>query len=181
MSFRNTVVLLAFLLFLGGYVYFVELKKPPPPAVTLPPEIWVENEDDMTAIAVSYQGQMVAFTKKEDENWYFQDPPPQEKVDYNRWPGIPALLAGPHPKRLIAENPEDLVPFGLEPPQMEIVVTLKEGKKVDILVGDKSPDGQYYYLKLRDFLPVYLIDVGWGDVFTRLVIEPPRPQPVSAS
>jgi len=119
------------------------------------------------------------FVKHEDRYWYF-DNPPGPKVDMERWGGgIPLILSGPGAERLIAEDAteEQLAVFGFTAPKMEIALILDNEDIINIEVGDNTPDGQAYYVKLVDSKDVYTVDYTWYDVLKRLVTEPPYPPP----
>jgi len=119
------------------------------------------------------------FVKHEDRYWYF-DNPPGPKVDMDRWGGgIPLILSGPGAERLIAKDAteEKLTVFGFAEPKMKIVLTLENEDIIDIEIGDSTPDGKAYYVKLVKSNDVYTVDYTWYDVLERLVTEPPYPPP----
>ena len=179
MSFRTTFILLAALLLLGGYVYFIELGKRPALA-PLPPEVWSVREDDIVAIEVRHRGEKTAFRKSQDGRWQF-DNTQRTEVNLERWGGIPLLVSGPRSKRLLAQEVDDLGRYGLERSSTEIVVGLNDGQRVDVLLGDKTPDELNYYVNQIGYDSVYLVDATWGDVLIRLVTEPPYPVPTPTS
>lgn len=62
---------------------------------------------------------------------------------------VQALLSSLHDARftkLVEENPEDLVIYGLDTPSLKIVLKLKDGEK-SVLLGGASPVGSSIYLK----------------------------------
>jgi len=98
----------------------------------------------------------------------------------DRWGGgIPLILSGPGAERLIAEDAteEKLAVFGFTEPSMEIALTLENEEIIYIEVGDSTPNGTAYYVKLVDSDDVYTVDYSWYDVLERLVLEPPYPLP----
>lgn len=95
-----------------------------------------------------------------------------------RWGGgIPLLLSGPGAERLIAAAATDkqLESYGLKAPRMKIELTLKNEDTILVDIGDRTPDGQTYYIKKRDSQAVYTVDHTWYEVLERLVREPPYP------
>ena len=58
-------------------------------------------------------------------------------------------------------------------PQMEIALTLEDGDTLNIIVGDRTPDGNAFYVKVPDSNDVCLVDYTWYEVLERLVKEPP--------
>jgi hypothetical protein len=120
-----------------------------------------------------------AWTKHEDQYFYF-DEADGPQVDRARWGGgIPLLLSGPAAARLIAgqATSEQLEVFGLDDPNMRIDLTLKNGRTFRIVLGDSTPDRQGYYIKRTDSEDVYTVDYTWYHVFERLVLDPPYPKP----
>lgn len=123
-----------------------------------------------------------AFVKVPEGNkfpWYFDDPQ-RSAVDVARWGGgIELLLTGPGAERVIARNAteEKLTEFGLAQPQMEIILTLEDGDILNITVGDRTPDGDAFYVQGPDSNDVYLVVYNWYEVLERLVKEPPYAPP----
>ena len=88
---------------------------------------------------------------------------------------IPLLLSGPGVDRVIARQAteEKLTEFGLTQPQMEITLTLEDGNIMNIKVGDRTPDGNNFYVQAPDSNDVATVDITWYNVMERLVKEPP--------
>ncbi len=175
MNFRISFVLVVLALVLGGYVIFFELQRgserePEPP--------WFYNvhENDIVRISITFQGENQTFVKREI-TWYFDDgtDTPEQAVDISRWGGIPLLLTGPKSRRLVEEQISDPAIYGLDPPGSYIGVLLRDGREVNILLGNLTPDGAGNYSQLEGFAPIFIIDATWGQVLNRLVTEPPLP------
>ena len=185
MRLRNILVLLAILLALGGYFYFSNDSEPPPqsePRVFL----WNIEMDEIQHIEIRLprEGKSEAFIKIPEGDkfpWHFDDPQRSE-VDVARWGGgIPLLLSGPGIERVIAKNAteEKLAEFGLIQPQMEIILTLEDGDILNITVGDRTPDGNTFYVQVPSSNDVSLVDYTWYEVLERLVKEPPYAPPAA--
>ena len=176
MNLRNILILLAFLLALGGYFYWSNIpedRDPPTPQIF----VWLIDMEEIQHIEIRLpnEDESQSFIKKADRIWYFDDPQ-QSEVDIQRWGGgIPLILSGPGAARVIAENAtdEDLTKFGLTQPQMEILLTLNDGNTLNIKVGKRSPDGINYYVQAPRTNDVALVDYTWYGVLERLVKEPP--------
>jgi hypothetical protein len=65
-----------------------------------------------------------------------------------------ASLASDH---LIEEKAPDLSPYGLAKPSMEVIVTQKDGKSRQVLIGDETPTGNGYFAGLRGDPRVFTI------------------------
>lgn len=173
MNFRFSMVLILILVLVGGYVGLYELRKAPP-REDEPPWIYNVNMQDITRIAVTHQGATQAFVHQED-GWHFADEP-DIKVDRNRWGGIVLILMGPQSQRLLSDTIDDPGKYGLVEPSTEVYLELLERRTVEIDLGDKTPDGESYYAKIKGYPQLFLIHSSWGQVLNRLVTEPPYPQ-----
>ncbi len=183
MRLRNILILLAILLALGGYFYF---SNAPQPAAKAEPKLYVWLIDleriQHIEIGLPREDKSQAFIKIPEGDkfpWYFDDPQRSE-IDQERWGGgIPLLLSGPGANRVIARNAtqEKLAEFGLAQPQMEITLTLEDGNILNIIVGDKTPDGNNFYVQVPDSNDVATVDISWYEVIERLVKEPPYAPP----
>ncbi len=183
MKLRSILILLIILLALGGYFYFSNDSEPPPKAE---PRVFLWNiemtEIQHIEIRLPREGKSEAFIKIPEGDkfpWYFDDPQ-RSAVDVARWGGgIPLLLSGPGAERVIAKNitEEKLAEFGLAQPQMEITLTLEDGDILNIAVGDRTPDGNTFYVQVLGSNDVALVDFTWYEVLERLVREPPYTPP----
>ncbi len=183
MRLRNILILLIILLALGGYFYFSNSPEPPPkeePRVF----VWIIEMGEIQHIEIRLprEDKSEAFIKIPEGDkfpWYFDDPQRSE-VDVARWGGgIPLLLSGPGAERVIARNAteEKLAEFGLTQPQMEITLTLEDGDIINITVGNRTPDGNTFYVQAPNSNDVCLVDYTWYEVLERLVKEPPYAPP----
>jgi len=181
---RSILILLVILLALGGYFYFFNTSEPPPEEKEPRVFVWSIEMDEIQHIEIRLprEDRSEAFVKISQEDkfpWYFDDPQRSE-VDVARWGGgIPLLLSGPGAERVIAKDAteEKLAEFGLTQPQMEIILTLEDGDILNITVGDRTPDGNTFYVKAPNSNDVCLVDYTWYEVLERLVKEPPYAPP----
>jgi len=180
---RSILILLIILLALGGYFYFSNDSEPPPQAE---PRVFLWNiemgEIQHIEIRLPREDKSVAFVKISQGSefpWYFDDSQRSE-VDMARW-GIEFILTGPGAERVIAKNAteEKLTEFGLTQPQMEITLTLEDEDILNIAVGDRTPDGNTFYVQVLGSNDVSLVDYTWYEVLERLVKEPPYAPPAA--
>ena len=179
MRLRSILILLIILIVLGGGWYFSNMPE-------LPPEkepqlyVWLVEMEDLQHIEIRLprEDMSESFIKDEQEGkfpWYFDDPQ-RSPIDSERWGGgIPLLLSGPGVHRVIAKDAteEQIAKFGLAEPQMEITLGLKDGRVLDIKVGDRTPDGNAFYVQAPSSNEVALVDYTWYEVIARIVKEPP--------
>ena len=175
MNFRITFVLAVLAVVVGGYVVFFELQKTTERA-TQPLWFYNVHDDDIQRISITHEGETQAFIKGTGEQfqWFFDDGTDTE-VDLNRWGGIPLLVTGPRSRRVLEERIDDLIAYGLEPPQTVVAVSLYDGRELSVRIGDSTPDNSGSYAQLAGFPTLFLIDASWGEVLSRLVTEPPVP------
>ncbi len=184
MRLKSILILLVILLALGGYFYFFNTSEPPPEKEEPRVYVWDIEMDEIQHIEIRLprENKSEAFIKISQEDkfpWYFDDPQRSE-VDVAQWGGgIELLLTGPGVERVIARNAteEKLAEFGLAQPQMEIILTLEDGDILNIKVGDRTPDGNAFYVQAPDSNDVALVDYTWYEVLERLVKEPPYAPP----
>ena len=179
MKIRTILIMVAVLAGLAASYFIFKPPRTEPPVETKQ-MVWSVEMMELTAITVSLPAKekSEAWTKHDDKFWYF-DKPDGPKVDMQRWGGgIPLLLSGPAADRLITEESTDeqLEIYGLADPNMEITLGLENGDIINIEVGDVTPAGQTYYVKLANSRHVYTVDYSWYDVFERLVLDPPYPK-----
>lgn len=175
---RNILILLAILLVLGGYFYFANA---PQPAAKAESKVfaWSINEDDIKHIKIELprEDKSQTFIKIPEGDkfpWYFDDPQ-RSPVNSEKWGGgIPLLLSGPGIDRLIARNAtqEKLAELGLTQPSMKITLTLEAGNILNITVGDKTPDGNNFYVQIPDSNDVATVDISWYQVIEGMVTDP---------
>ncbi len=175
MSFRSTLILIAILFLVGGFIFISEARKPKETYIE-PPEVWSVEEESIIGIDVSVpaEGKSVSFVIGKDEYWNFNDTE-LSPVDLARWGGIVLLVTGPASRRQIADKvtrPED---FGLVKPSLIVKLSLTGRKPLEILVGDPSPNEEHFYIMVKGGDPLYIVHRSWHEVFTRLVMEPPYP------
>lgn len=185
MKARNIVILLLIFAVLGGTYYVVSRPKPGPP-----PEpkmyVWDIQQEDIERITITLPREPGAPSQswidipQEDKfPWYFDDAN-RSAVDTKRWGGgIPLLLSGPGADRVIAENAtqEKLEEYGLLNPSMVIKLEMFNGQTMNITVGDRTPNGNNYYVRAPSTNAVATVDYTWYDVLSKLVTDPPYAAP----
>jgi len=175
---RNIVILVAVL----GVALGVYFATQPPEETTPKPDpvvyLWDYTLEELERIVIELprEDMRESFVKHEDQQWYF-DYPSGPMANSEQWSGIPAILEGPVMNRTIAKNvtEEELTNYGFTPPSMTITLTTEDDEITNIEVGDASPSGTSYYLRLAESINVYTVDFTWYWVLERLVLDPPYP------
>ena len=170
MNYRVSFILVVLVAIVGGYVVLFQLTDHPP---VEPQNPWVYDITfgDITGIQVTHRGDTQTFIKSES-GWVFADS--GEPVDNDRWGGVPLLLTGPRSSRVLEEVVQDPASFGLDPPLTHIVITLRSESKIDLYIGDKTPDAGSSYAMVGRSQTLFTVPGDWTDILTRLVTEPPH-------
>jgi hypothetical protein len=170
----------AILIALGLYFALNRQPEPLPPTGPRLP-VWSIDPESLTGLAIELpaDGEGQTWLRDDEGNWHFNSRQGR-RVDDRRWGGgIPLLLSGPSAERLIAEDAtgEQLLAFGLLTPKMTIALTLADGQRVRIDVGDATPGGSATYVRLAKSRSVYSVHHSFREVLERLVRDPPYLEP----
>jgi hypothetical protein len=174
---RAGIPIMAVLLVALAAFYAITSRPELEPLAPARPSLWSLEMDRLVAVTIRLpaEGRSEAWVRHDDQAWYF-DRPNGPKADVRRWGGgIPLLLSGPRAERLIAAeaSAEQLAAFGLDNPKMEIDLVLEDRDAIKIAVGDGTPDGQAYYIRLIESSQVYSVHQTWHAALERLVLDPP--------
>ena len=178
MKIKAILILVVVASVLGVTLYVVTRPEPGPP-VELVPYIWDYEMDELEYVKLRMPRleDEESFVVHEDRYFYF-DEENGSIVDLERWGGgIPLLLSGPRADRSLVKNATDaqLAEFGFTNPNMEITLSLKSGTVYNIELGDNTPGGNTYYVRLAESRDIYTVDYTWFNVISGLVTEPPYP------
>jgi hypothetical protein len=177
----RTIFVMAGILVALGTLFLISRRQPEPdPQAESRSFIWSVAMEDLNRLAINLpsEGKSETWVKHQDRYWYF-DQPNGPKVNMKRWGGgIPLLLSGPGAERLITTEATDkqLETFGLKNPKMTVELILENKDSINIEIGDRTLDGQTYYIKQLNSKTVYTVDYTWYDVLERLVLDPPYPE-----
>lgn len=154
---RSTLVLLAILAGLVGYIYFVDSKKPAAGADTKEKVFTGVTADSIDAIEFkSADGQMSKVEKAGDQ-WKLVDPV-QADADAAEVSAVTNAIATLDVDRVLDENPKDLKTYGLDPARIDIGFRVKGQKDArHLLVGEKTATGGDLYARLPNQKRVFLI------------------------
>jgi hypothetical protein len=172
MSFRETSIIGALVVVVGGAILlFVQLRPGPEPSVA-PPFFYELQTEAIQRIAIAHGGSTQAFAWDESsERWVFEAS--RQPVDPERWGGMPVLLSGPRIERTLPVS-SNLDQYGLEPARTVVTIGLEDGSEFRVLVGAKTADGSAHYVMQAGVVQVLLVDSAWADVIESMVVNPPR-------
>lgn len=179
MKLRAIIVLVVIAAVLGITLYAVTRPEPGEPPETIP-YIWdFEEIYDLQHITLTMPKLEMSesFVQHDDKQFYF-DVDNGSIVDVKRWGGgIPLLLSGPRADRALVKNASDaqLTEYGFSIPNLTINLLLKDETIYDIELGNATPSGMTYYIRLAGMRDIFTVDSTWYDVISKLVTEPPYP------
>ena len=163
MKFKGLLIAVIVLAALGGGVYWsdktktAEEKAPPKDA---PPKVLTIPEDQVRSIELKKAGgETTVVTKSDTGKWDITAPKPM-MADADSVGSIVSTLSSLTSDRLIEDKADDLKPYGLASPALEVVVTRKDGKTDDLLVGDDTPTGGSAFVKLKNDPRVFSVSSG---------------------
>ncbi|MFQ6057702.1 MAG: DUF4340 domain-containing protein [Anaerolineae bacterium] len=180
MKLRNTLILLAIFVILLGYVYFAEIRPGPAreePATKVP--ILTVSVGDIESLTVrDNKGDKTArIVKDEGGTWRIEQPSPDE-ADQTRVERLIKQVAELTARRMVAQQGEDLTPFGLAEPLFTARIGLKGGEEEVLHIGEQNPQRSAYYVQRGGQGPVYLVEGYVINQLKGLITNPPvKPTP----
>jgi len=146
--FLRTWLALAVLAGLGAYIYFVESKQPAAGTSEPKQKALVFNKPKVKELDLTPRDGEAIRLAKERDGWRMQAPL-QVAADGSEADSLLDNLANLEIDEVVTESPQDLAPFGLATPKTTVGVQLEGASKpLELLIGDKTPDGSAVYAKL---------------------------------
>ena len=143
-----------------------------------PDEPWLFKIDDdaINHIEVTHKDQTVSYDKNPGSLKWFIVEDPELPVNMEKWSGTPLLLSGPRVNRVLSDNIDDLVSYGLDPPVTSVKVAERSGQGFEFHMGFSTPDESNTYARLVGFPQLFTVPTIWAEVISNLATEPPYPR-----
>jgi hypothetical protein len=145
----STLILVVVLAGLGGYIYFVDSKRPAASADGSPEavgKVFTVEADKINELRISYQGE-TTLLRKDDAGWKLFEPT-QVEADPPEAIGVTTALSNVDIVRVVDENPTDLAQFGLATPNITVEFKAEGGASGTLKLGNKNAtQGEIYALK----------------------------------
>lgn len=152
---RSFAGLLAILIALGAYLYFVESKRTPGDDAEKRDKVFTVDADTIEEVTIkSESGERTTLRKAGDE-WQIVAPS-AAPADRREISGITTNLSTLEQQRVVEENPSDLEEFGLAKPRIEVAFKAG-GHEHRLLIGDKTPTGADLYARTGAQSRVFLV------------------------
>jgi Domain of unknown function (DUF4340) len=152
-KFGGLLTALVILAALVGGVYWSNKAKEAadkaPPKDAAPKVLTIADADFKTISLKKTGGDTTVVQKSDAGKWQITGPKPLP-ADQDSVSSLVSTLASVTSDRLIEDKASDLAPYGLASPPLEVIVTKKDGKTEDLLVGDDTPTGGGSFVKLRN-------------------------------
>ena len=154
----STLILVVVLAGLGGYIYFVDSKKPAASAdgsSATKEKVFTVEAGKINELRVTYQGDS-SLLKKDDSGWKMIEPSPID-ADPPEAIGVASALTNVEIVRVIDDNATNLEQFGLANPQITVAFKAEGGASGTLKLGNKNAtQGEIYALK-NDEKRVFLV------------------------
>src|SRR5688572_8706173 len=164
----STLALVVVLAALGGYIYFVDSKRPASTGIEGEPartKVFTVEADKVNEIRLTYKGQTTLLQKAE-AGWQMIEPTKLE-ADPPEAIGLAQAIANLESVREVVDNPSDLKQFGLAEPQIAVEFKAEGGASGSFKLGNKNAtQGEIYALKGGDDT-VFLVSAFQESSFSR--------------
>lgn len=149
-TFRNTIIMLVILGVLAGYYYYAKATKKPAPSTN----IISISKSKISSVDIKDAGNELAIEKS--GSTYNVIKPVSYKADSTSTDDLFNSISGLKYSRKFTDT--DVKKYGLDKSDFTISVSSNDGKKEDLIVGNKSPVGDSYYAKLKNSNYIYVVD-----------------------
>jgi len=168
MRFKSTAVLFVVFVAIAGYIYFAEFhntEEREKQEASKSNAIQVDAKD-ITEISLAYAGQTITGVKTGEKQWEITAP---ERIaaDSDAWQQLTEGLVGVKRDETVTEDAQDLSPYGLKEPAVQVTAQLKDGKRVGLMIGGDNPKKNGKYAKLIDSNAVFLTAPPWELTFKK--------------
>ncbi|HUQ89332.1 MAG TPA: DUF4340 domain-containing protein [Vicinamibacterales bacterium] len=154
----STLILVVVLAGLGGYIYFVDSKRPASGAdgsSATKEKVFTVEADKINELRITYQGES-SLLKKDESGWKMIEPA-QIEADPPEAIGVATALPNVEIVRVVDEKATDLEQFGLANPQITVGFKAEGGGAGTLKLGNKNAtQGEIYALK-NDEKRVFLV------------------------
>src|SRR5436190_19768093 len=164
---KSTIALLAVLIGLVAYIFFVERKKPASDAPEVKAKAFTVDADQIEELQIKPATGDASRVQKINGTWQLVEPEKAE-ADQGQVTNAVTSLASLEINRVVDENPSDLAPFGLNPPKADIAFKVKGKNDVQhLLLGEKTPTSGDMYATTPNQKRVFLIAAYLENTFER--------------
>jgi hypothetical protein len=172
MKFKGTAALFLVFLALGAYVYFTEYRgqEQRQKQEESKKKAFQVEDKDISEISLIYPDRTLSAVKKGDKQWTMTSPAGME-ADSDEWQLLASNIPRIEREDTVAQNAQDLAPYGLKEPAVKVSAKTKDGKAVEIQFGSENPRKTFTYAKFPSSNDVFLTASNWEKTFTKTVSD----------
>ena len=168
---RSTLLLLAIFLGLLAYIYFVESERPASSDTDVVEKAFAIEADSIAALQIKADSGETTTLEAADGAWQIVEPT-SVAADESEASAITSSLASLDVQRVVEEEPEDLEPFGLADPRIDVAFKLEEEADFrHLLIGEQTPTGGNLYASVEGESRVFLISNFLDRTFNRTTFD----------
>jgi hypothetical protein len=145
---QRLLIALAILAGLGGAVWYSQKNPPQPESATKTEKVVSVAQDQLQKIRIGRPEETVTVEKAEDGKWRMLEPK-QYAVDSSAIETLVRNFSEMNSERVLEENNTDWKTFGLDPGKFWVEGTLKDGKRIRVILGDDAPVGSTVYARVE--------------------------------
>jgi hypothetical protein len=157
---KGLLVAVVLLAVLGGAIWYSNKKqaqKEKAPAADTSTKIVSIPDDQIADIEIERPGGETVELKREAPTRYVLTQPKPLPADVDAASSLITTVASINADKTIEDKATDLSAYGLANPSLSVRITKKDGKSVDLLVGDDTPNNSGTYAKVASDPHVYTI------------------------
>ena len=160
MKFKGTLIVFLIFIGLAFWVYFQEIKggKKREEAREKSARLLLFERNQVRSLRLKNKGQEVICER--DSNEWKITKPVETQGDRSVLDGLIGRLQRAKIERVVEEAPVGLKEFGLEQPQVEVVLNYRGGKGDTLWLGDKNPTNSFVYVRRNGQKRVLLASSG---------------------
>lgn len=154
---KSFLILLGVAAALGGYIYFVEMKRDPSDAPDKKDKIFTIESGKLEELEIKAASGETTSLKKQGDNWQVVAPAGID-VDPSEVTSVVSTLESLEMQRSLEDNPKSVAEFGLEPARFSVGFrTAGDPAMKRLLVGKKTPTGGDIYARVEGQPKLFLI------------------------
>ncbi|HLH32532.1 MAG TPA: DUF4340 domain-containing protein [Terriglobia bacterium] len=172
MKFTGTRILFVLFIILGTYVYLTEFRGADQrlKQEEAKKKAFQVEDKDITEISLVYPDRTISAVKKGDKQWEMTSPAGVE-ADPDEWQLLASDIPRIEREDTVAQNAQDLSPYGLKDPPVKVSAKTKDGKTIEIVFGGDNPRKTFTYAKFPNSNDVFLTASNWEKTFTKSVSD----------
>lgn len=171
---RSTLAMVAVFALVAAGVWALQTTQPPP-REGAPTYVLEVSEAEVQHLGLTTGQGPAAFDRLEPFGWKFTDS--GQQADFGRVNSVVNRVAKLRSQAKVLDRVSDLALYGLDPPAITAVLTMKDGTIHRVLVGSKTPNEAAYYATVEAKGALHTINTLIVGDMEKLVTDPPVPTP----